>query len=304
MLASANETTVFFSVARLDRFGAFVHDMLMAHQYAFEHNATYGGACPLKNSPQFARNADLHNQRLNLHQELIQALGLSHILKVACPQQHIADGQQRRQVQAKILSRKDYYNIPSKLYNEQWLQYLHKRLLLPTTTHQTSRHDDDDDDDLLNVACHVRRGDVTPCANADRYFPNLYYLQVLERHIMGKNQYLTRINVTIFSESSSFESLDVFRRGKKNTNDFTLALDTNIATIWRAIMQANIVVLSKSTFSMVPAMLNPTATVFYPNMSSASSGSMVVAPHWTKVDDDIVENAAREFQRLRAECGS
>ena len=39
------DETTFYSIARTDRSGAFVHDMLLAHAYAFTEGNVYGGTC-------------------------------------------------------------------------------------------------------------------------------------------------------------------------------------------------------------------------------------------------------------------
>jgi hypothetical protein len=69
---------VVYTRARKDRSGAVIHNMLLAHAYAFAQNHTtiYGGACVGKRTV----------QKLKTHSELLQGVGLDRMLPfVVCP---------------------------------------------------------------------------------------------------------------------------------------------------------------------------------------------------------------------------
>jgi hypothetical protein len=112
----------------------------------------------------------------------------------------------------------------------------------------------------FEMAVHIRRGDVRPCKNVQRYLPNAHYLYLIDEYskmLLQKHSNHTNsdgppnIHVTIYSESASFEAFDVFY--EKN---YSVELDTNLGIVWNAIEVADVAILSRSYFSFVPAILN------------------------------------------------
>jgi len=168
-------TGYMFSKARRDRSGAFVHDMLMAHAMAFNRNLTYGGAC----------EEDLDEERfvrlLHRHEQLIQTMGLSDELPIACPLNSTDI----------TLSRREYDKPSAQPWTAEWTASMASILRKPNTkTSQTK------------VVVHIRRGDVTPCKKKTyfRYLPNSHYLHLLDIYVND-----TQAQITIFSQKSSFE---------------------------------------------------------------------------------------------------
>jgi Glycosyl transferase family 11 len=144
-----------------------------------------------------------------------------------------------------------------------------------------------------SAVVHVRRGDVDPCKQwKDRYLPNAYYLDVLKQCVPKD------VPVTVFSEAASFEPFSDF---DSNITSTTFRLDTDVAEVWQAVMSASHVVLSKSSFAYVPALLNANnATIVYP-----ANWSIVAMPGWKKVDPDIQERSLRRLKLLRKlRCGN
>ena len=141
------------------------------------------------------------------------------------------------------------------------------------------------------IAVHVRRGDVNPCCYENRYLPNSHYISLIQRYV---TKFITsssatsdntsaskkrEIHVKIFSESKSFESLDEFRNVSsyyyhsseeeesgqdKDSSTINirpkihvdLLLDGDPLDAWKALLVADVVIMSKSSFSIVPAVLN------------------------------------------------
>jgi hypothetical protein len=58
----------------------------------------------------------------------------------------------------------------------------------------------------FTIAVHIRRGDVDLCCLPFRYLPNSHYLRLIEKYAATHAD----ARVVIFSESKSFEPLDVF----------------------------------------------------------------------------------------------
>lgn len=219
-----NHSKVFHSKLRPDRSGAVIQDMLLAHAYAFHTNQAYGGACSIK-----LNTGDV--------QWLLKGLGLDTMLPLACPESP----------QVPILERTQYYRDTTLLhewtsYSDAWLEYVRRHV-----QYSGSKR---------SAVIHMRRGDVTPCiAESFRYLPNEYYRRIMEEYIPKD------MPITIYSESTSFEPLDEFVVMNRNVD---LQLDTDLLQVWQHMMAADILVMSASSFSWVPALFN-SRTVIYPH---------------------------------------
>ena len=237
----------FYSVAKTDRGGAAVADMLLAHAFAFANNMNYAGACA---------QGDLPHQKTT--EQLIEAVGLQDVLTYSCPES-ADDGF--------ILERQAYVAKNTRIFTESYLQRLRSQVHYPSQKNHS-------------VVVHVRRGDVTPCSYyANRYLPNSHYIEILNEYVPPD------LPVSIFSESNAFESFDDF-------GNYSVYLDTDLAEAWKAMLIADYIVLSKSSFSMVPAILNRNATVIYtPFMQKR-------LPQWRVVNSEIMENTRKKVLRI------
>lgn len=108
----------------------------------------------------------------------------------------------------------------------------------------------------LTAALHLRRGDVQPTGRwADRYLPNAYFLDLLRK----LRQRCPSLHATVYSESRSAESFDEFR-----ALGCDLRLDADIGETWVEMMRADVLVMSMSGFSWVPALYNPNLVLYAP----------------------------------------
>jgi hypothetical protein len=138
-------------------------------------------------------------------------------------------------------------------YTPKWLEFMHQHIDYPLL----SKKKNNGNSTRLQVAVHVRRGDIQPCNRwRHRYLPNSYYQRILDEYLLVDENKTAQI--TIFSEKDSFQSMAEF--SEKN---YTLKLNTDLTSVWIDIMMADVVVLSCSAFSYVPALLNPKARVIY-----------------------------------------
>ena len=271
----------YFSQARRDRGGAALLDMMRAHAWAMQKGGEYGGACIYGDGKE------------NLvHKELITFLGLEKILKFDCP-----DRQNSSQI---MLSNTVYLPPPmAELFTDDWLAFVRNN------SHPSSMEKQPNSGDVYKVAVHVRRGDVSPCIeewqtprftvdennntcrpHKSRYLPNQHYLQIIEKYVPKG------ANVTIYVESKqSAESLDDFK-------NFSMYIDGSLQTIWGDMQRSDMLILSKSTFAMIPAIVALKATqrvLFTP----VSFGRI---PNWEAVDCDILEATFRkmaDFPRIK-----
>ena len=250
--ATSQESTI-FSIARKDRSGAIVADMMLAQAYAFSKNKTYGGACEME--------PVLHRQSA---EDLIAVIGLDKTLIFACPENKTAE----------VLDRSVYASQNTMLFTQEYLNFLRSRVAYPEKITE-------------GAVLHVRRGDVSPCGNySNRYLPNSHYLDILDQFVPKGTP------VAVFSESDTMESFDDFA-------NFTMFIDSELADAWRAMMTADYVVLSKSSFSFVPAMLNRNGTIIYTPFMQKK------LPGWKTVGSDIMERSKENTRKLSQKlCGS
>ena len=211
----------FYSHARKDRSGSAIQDMIYAHGYAYHNNLEYMGAC----------SDDRRSRgRERTHWGLLQGLGLQNDLKFQCPPE-------------KNLFVSDAVYRNDSLLTLDYLNHLRSlRLRQP---------DDRSPSNSAKVVVHIRRGDVDPCIKGGsfhRYSPNQLYLEVLDR-VLKKGNY-TPSQVTIFSNAESTESFHDFKLLQYN-----LELDGTLESAWLTMADAEVFIMSKSSFSMVPYVL-------------------------------------------------
>ena len=281
--------TKVYSVARTDRGGSAIHEMLRYHAEAFARNMTYGGACVDQiNWSMTGMKKGVFQRRRKERERLIATLGLSHQLPMACPSRHeLASGK------AIFLDAKEVKDSKDNRFTEAWLEYLQSQRrhadfeeeLAAMTMEEVLSHQ-------LQVVVHVRRGDVTPCKNSKRYLPNSYYLQVLDKYLPAACMEENKCNVTIFSEIESFESFEVFQQ-----RGYQVALDSPLEEIWESVVSADVVVISRSSFSQVPAMFNK-KTVIAPTLRPDDK-----MPHWIDADKEIKQTAISKREEYAAYCG-
>lgn len=248
---------VLFHEARTDRSGATIHDMLLAHAYAFRRNQTYGGAC--SEEPPI---------RLEDHRRMIAALGLGHVLTFNCPDE-------TDRASGAVLDRSLYARFGTRIWTPEWLRHIRSQQRGGVAPARGARR--------VAVA-HIRRGDVDLCdpTTSDRYLTNQHYRNLLETYARDADE------VTIFSERKSSESWDDFAA-------YSLQLDGPPTEAWNAMMNADVLILSKSSFSIVPALFNRRGVVVYT--------PFWVRPlaHWRVIDDDTDRASRRAQIRLRSQ---
>jgi len=249
-----------YSNARTDRSGAVIQDMLAAHSYAFHHSMTYLGAC--WTDPKAPNQA-----RIKTNKQLFAAVGLEDELTYACPT-NMSD-----------IVRPGLYLHSDRRWSPEWRAFIQTRVKYPkrnvSAGHQT--------------AVHIRRGDAIPCPkdgslNRYRYLPNSYYQAMIDMYVPPNS------TVTIYSEEDSYEPWDDFKQ-------YNLRLSTSLTDTWRDMMMADTLILSRSAFSLIPALLNRHGTIWYiPFWWPKVDG-------WETVPENITAMADLESAKIRNEDG-
>ena len=270
-----------YSIGRKDRSGSVISDMLYAHAFAFAHNVTYAGACfTVKGLP----------KKDTRH--LLQELHWNSILPFACPpgvDSSLNLFKPNATELSPLMLNDDVYrfNMRENYFTPAWRASIQKIVM---TEHSAVHSAERRNDKSYEIAVHVRRGDVSPCTYVRRYLHNEHYLKLIDQFTPTPEERENRpVHVTIYSESDSFESFDVFQQ-----RGYTLELDTkDLAVVWKALATADLVILSRSYFSFVPAAVNPNTVV------ATDFFEFQPLPGWQRVDQALVKETDREIQKMK-----
>jgi hypothetical protein len=266
-----------YSVCRGDRSGSVIADMMYAHAFAYAHNITYSGnCCVTRGLPKIETRT------------LIDSLRWDTILPFRCPSG--VDNKRYNLIRpnattiSPLLLNPEVYRLHGEQsnFNLAWRQYIQNELY-QYSDHRTERP--------FQIAVHVRRGDVTPCRNRRRYLPNSHYLALIDQYTPNATILDGRpVEVTIYSESVSYESFDVFE-----DRNYKLVLDTeDLALVWKALSTADVAILSRSFFSTVPAAINPNTVV----VTEFSNADVLYLEGWEYANTSLVKDSDAMTQRL------
>jgi len=117
-----------------------------------------------------------------------------------------------------------------------------------------------------------------------RYLPNQYYLRLIDRYNPKNDS-----DVFVYSELDSFETFDEFRE-----RGYHVVLDGPLVEVWQGIMTSDVVILSRSAFSLIPAYLTK-GTVVFPECW------LQPLPGWVLVKEDVNQTAL-DLRRLNVTC--
>jgi hypothetical protein len=257
--------TAFYSPQRVDRIGSSIMSYLLAHAFSFKLGRTFLGAC----GAELAK--PLFRSRIRAQKDMLAMLNLQEEIPVTtkCPN--------RKNKTSMFLTEGLFTRLPlGSLFTQEWLQRM-KSLQPLTVTTKTSRQKD------RVLVAHVRRGDVSPCDSytASRYLPNSYYLSLIKHYQTDMHR------VVVYSELDSWEDWTDF----KMIPQLELKLNDSEIEVWRGIMQADLFISSRSTFSAVPALLAKGKVIC----------SQDCLPQWEKAPADLLKNAIANMKKLKAD---
>ena len=111
----------------------------------------------------------------------------------------------------------------------------------------------------VKIAIHIRRGDVSTRMHAERYVPLDYFQKIINAlSILHKNAHF--FIFTEMSPENTKEFID-FQNANKNIS-LKMMTDMDILTTLEYLIKADVLVMSKSSFSYVAGLYNQN-TVFY-----------------------------------------
>lgn len=239
--------------------GKVVEDMLMAHAYIYHHNATYGGCCG---------NLSV---KMTAHEDLLDALGLKGVLRFKCPRDFIsADTRTRRSV----IPKDHYAAEDTRIWTPEYVDYLRSLVTYPEKRHRE-----------YTIVVHMLRGNSSPCKEKSRgfysYLPNLHYQNLIDKYMQPGAR------VIIYTSAKSFEDLNEFRNRGYEVNT-----DTSLKDTWKEFVTADVFIMSRSDFSMVPAMVANGIVVYTPFWHH-------ILRRWKRASKSIMKQTDEETTRLQ-----
>lgn len=240
--------------------GIVIQDQLMAHAYAWHRGAEYGGACG--------------SGEYDEHRELLASIGLEAELPFACP----SDLPHSSGIQTSLVPQDKYNKDDTRIWIPDYLRFLRSKVKIPPKA-----------TDEFIIAVHVKRGIVTPCSTRrdgySRYLPNSHYLRLIDKYMQPNAK------VHIFSQNQSHEKFDDFA-----SRGYELHLDHETSEVWRTIAIADVVIMSRSSFSLVPSLV--------------SNGTVVYTPFWHKPldswhilrDKEILDALDNDLAAMNTTC--
>lgn len=249
--------------------GAVVLDMLLGHVYAFHQGAIYGGSCGEGN--------DVGREPEN---SLIRAIGLQDFLQFECPRD--LETLDRK----KVIPGKSYIQDGTRAFTPEYIDLLKSVITYPKKQESQSKTN--------IIVVHMSRGKkFTPCRKAPHkefvaYLPNKHYQLLINKYSKPDHEN----KVIIYSQSESFEKFDEFRE-----KGYELHIDEPISDVWKAVLASDVFIMSRSSFSFVPAMVSgdSTTVVYTPFWDQPLRG-------WNIVRKDIQTQSDVEVQRLKSTC--
>lgn len=148
-------------------------------------------------------------------------------------------------------------------------------LITPTIREQWIQrwwHDKKEKKGAISIVVHMRRGDVWPNSHPGRYLYNSYYMDILEFIVSRiSDNYKITICTDGYSNASSatlagkhaHETFDVFI-DRFSENNVELKINDSNESDWRRMIEADILIMSKSSFSYPPAIFNKGIVIYHP----------------------------------------
>lgn len=240
--------------------GKVVEEMLMAHAYIFHQNATYGGCCGTQ------------SLKMEVHEDFLEALGLKGVLRFKCPRD-FQNSEMR--VRRSVIPKDRYMAEDTRIWTPDYVDYLRSLVKYPKQKRQKR----------YTIAVQILRGNSSPCKEKSKgyhsYLPNLHYQTLIDKYMKPDAR------VIIFSSEKSFEDLNGFRN-----RGYEVHTDTSLKETWKEYVTADVFIMSRSDFSLVPAMVAQGTVVYTPFWNHALR-------RWKRVSKAIMAQTDEETIRLQ-----
>lgn len=233
-----------YCASRLDGAGAVINEELFVLAHCYKNNLEFVGS--------YGFNPTIVNHFENHY-------ALCELLDLPLPVPYLPSNYNNY----KIIKEEDYgsdvYPDVNNLVDDKFIQMLRLKFLAKNSLQTFSK---------TQAAVHIRRNDVK--IGNTRYIPNSYYINIVKK----LKEINSDIEISIFSQSNSSETFDEFEKLGCN-----LQLDKDLVFTWKQMIGANIFVMSKGSFSYVPALYNSNFVIFHPAWYQKLK-------HWHHIEDD------------------
>eukprot|EP00930_Biecheleria_cincta_P024950 TRINITY_DN17809_c0_g1_i1.p1 TRINITY_DN17809_c0_g1~~TRINITY_DN17809_c0_g1_i1.p1 ORF type:complete len:372 (+),score=61.59 TRINITY_DN17809_c0_g1_i1:147-1262(+) len=183
------------------------------------------------------------------------------------------------------------YSGGSSLYTPQFLQTFRTATALPTYK------------DLFGdtrrpvVAVHLRREDVS-FDDVDRVTPDIVYYNLISKirkHLPDAEVHVFAGQKCVFCNGNRWEPVDF--EGYR-AQGMTLHLDEDPLVAWAHFARADVMAMSKSSFSFVPALLNPNCVIYQPYWHQPLDEWMVISgeSEQAEIKDDDLRKCLNRIQ--------
>jgi hypothetical protein len=235
---SRKNSTPFYSILRGDRSGAQLHDELMAYGLCFRNRLHYGGASSGSSDPELSILRAMVGLPVNLNIDK----------KVNLPALLYRDDTYDARLKSIMVAFISVFGIktpttPDEIFSDVFLEHLRSRASIDCTSIKNS------------VVIHIRRGDVNLNDHPKRYTEIAYYIGQIQRI----QAHSSRFTFIVHTESKNLSREEIQALESVGAE---IKLDVDLTIAWQDMIQAEILVLAKSSFSYVPALLC-TGTVVY-----------------------------------------
>lgn len=112
----------------------------------------------------------------------------------------------------------------------------------------------------FSVALHLRRGDVLP-TNRGRFTKDEYYLGIVKMI----REVVPDADVQAFSSLEGFQNIENFKMYTENDITVHFEEHADVCVAWLNMIHADMLIMAKSAFSVVPALLNFQCVVYEPS---------------------------------------
>jgi len=249
---ATNPTTKAYFRATLDRSGSQINEEIFAYAHCLKMGYEYLGSFGLVNYSD--------------HSRLLKMLDLPATLN------HPGHKVPSRFAGHILIKDTDYsskaYPDPNLLIDGSFINSLRQKFLTRNKPPAYSKP---------RIAVHVRRGDIG--ISNMRYTPNSYYVSIVKKI----KEVCPDSDLLIFSESKSDEAFDVFQQ-----LGCQLQLDTDLEAAWKEMIFADVLVMSKGSFSYVPAIYNSNFVIFQPAWYTKLN-------HWHHIEDPELWSKLKAF---------
>ena len=212
----------YYSQSLPDRIGSQIHDNLSAYAFCYKFKHCYFGSIS-KNS------CDAHQ-----HQRLCTLLGIPFIINDTSLNN------------LEFLKKENYKHLthdggnPNQVFTEDFRKMLSSNLRFERLKFNQ-----------FTVVVHIRRGDILHMES--RFLPNEHYLKILKkiRSVKADSKIIICSEYNFQDDTEEFSQLNC-----------VFAINTNLEDTWKLMISADIFIMSKSSFSYVPAVFNNNKVIY------------------------------------------